>query len=133
MNSWWSSAPRQWLMPKQHSWCSICLLACRLKPNQSEVFPYRAENTVLADSVALVYIVPTSQISSLKSSSSVACPTGFLLRASTFPCFNPGLCKILKLKSCSMSIHLPLLPFAFDTVANYSSGLWSVLRVKWFL
>jgi hypothetical protein len=32
-----------------------------------------------------------------------------------------------------MSIHLPLLPFAFDTVANYSSGLWSVLRVKWFL
>ncbi len=133
MNSWWSSKQHQWLMPKQHLWCFVNLLTCLLKPNQSESLPYWTKNFFFAVSWALVCTVPISWISSLKSSSFVACLIGFMLKASTFACFSLGLWSILKLKSCSILIHLPRLPCAFDIVTNHSRGLWSVLRVKWFM
>jgi hypothetical protein len=74
-----------------------------------------------------------SWISSPKFSSSTANPTGFLLKASAFTCLNPGRCTILKLKSYNMSTHLPLRPCVSNTVANHSSGLWSVHRIKCFI
>jgi hypothetical protein len=43
------------------------------------------------------------------------------------------LCNIFKIKSCNMSIHLPFLQCASNIVANHSSGLWSVRKMKWFL
>jgi hypothetical protein len=56
-----------------------------------------------------------------------------LLNASTFICLSPSQCNILKLKSCNISIHLPLLPCAFDIVVNHSNGFLSIHRMKWFL
>ncbi len=32
-----------------------------------------------------------------------------------------------------MSIHLPLLPWALEIVANHFNGLWAMHKVKWFL
>ncbi len=66
-----------------------------------------------------------------KSSSSSIPSTRFLYNASTFVCLELALWIILKLKSCSLLIHLPFLLHAFEIVANHSKGLWSVWSVKW--
>jgi len=120
-------------MPKQHSWCCESLFTFLLKLSHSEPFLVWIEGILSSTPSVSTHILSMSWISSLKSLASVAGPTGLLLKASTFVCLSPHQCNILKLKSCSISIHLPLMPCAYDIVANQSSGLWYVLRMKWFL
>jgi hypothetical protein len=51
-----------------------------------------------------------SQISFIKSSSSIVRLVGLWLNTFTLPCLAFVQCMILKSKSCNMSIHLPLFP-----------------------
>jgi hypothetical protein len=55
----------------------------------------------------------------------------FMPSAYVIKCLDPNWGRILKLKSCNMSIHHPLHPYALKIIINNSKGLFLIYSVKW--